>query len=42
MQNREGLKKMEKELKKWYREGETVEELYQKHLKKYHKIHSEW
>jgi hypothetical protein len=33
---------VEKELKRTYKEGETVEDSYQKHLKKYFRAHQEW
>lgn len=36
------LKRLEKELKAFYKEGEAVEEAYQKHLKKYYRARQEW
>lgn len=39
---RKELMRVEKELKKAYRDGESVEESYQKHLKKYFRARQEW
>lgn len=39
---REELRLVEKELKKAYRDGESVEDSYQKHLKKYYRARQEW
>lgn len=36
------LRRIEKELKRAYKEGETVEDSYQKHLKKYFRARQEW
>jgi hypothetical protein len=36
------LRRLEKELKAFYREGEAVEEAYQKHLKRYYRTRQEW
>jgi hypothetical protein len=38
----EELRRLERLLRGFYREGETVEEAYQKHLKRYYRTHQEW
>ena len=36
------MKQLDKDLRKWYKEGESVEDNYQKSLKKYVRAKEDW